>query len=90
MVGVKVLSVLLASFHTVISSNFAVFVFKLLAYFHTGSASMLSETIHSLADMLNQVTIIIIMSILLYQNVTLQRPILETSLQISMHNNNSG
>ena len=28
---------------------------KLLAYVHTGSAAMLSEAIHSLADMLNQV-----------------------------------
>ena len=36
-------------------SNFAVLVFKLMAYFHTGSASMLSEAVHSLADMINQV-----------------------------------
>ena len=33
----------------------AVFVVKLLAYFHTGSAAMLSEAIHSLVDALNQV-----------------------------------
>ena len=33
----------------------AVFVIKLLAYFHTGSAAMLSEAIHSLVDALNQV-----------------------------------
>ena len=37
-------------------SNLAVFVFKLLAYFHTGSAAMLSEAVHSLVDALNQVT----------------------------------
>ena len=36
-------------------SNVAVFVIKLLAYFHTGSAAMLSEAIHSLVDALNQV-----------------------------------
>ena len=30
-------------------------VFKLIAYLFTGSASMLSEAIHSLADLLNQV-----------------------------------
>jgi len=37
-------------------SNLAVFVFKLLAYSHTGSAAMLSEAVHSLVDALNQVT----------------------------------
>ncbi len=31
-------------------------VVKLLAYLHTGSATMLSETVHSLADMINQVS----------------------------------
>ena len=36
-------------------SNFAVLVFKVIAYLYTGSATMLSEAIHSLADMLNQV-----------------------------------
>ncbi len=36
-------------------SNFAVFVLKALAYRYSGSAAMLSETVHSLADMLNQV-----------------------------------
>ena len=36
-------------------SNFSVFVFKLFAYFYSGSATMLSEAIHSLADLLNQV-----------------------------------
>ena len=36
-------------------SNVAVFVIKLLAYFHTSSAAMLSEAIHSLVDALNQV-----------------------------------
>ena len=35
-------------------SNFAVFVFKVMATLYTGSAAMLSEAIHSLADMLNQ------------------------------------
>jgi zinc transporter 9 len=35
-------------------SNFAVLVFKTVAYLYTGSAAMLSEAIHSLADMLNQ------------------------------------
>ena len=34
----------------------AVFVVKLLAYFHTSSAAMLSEAIHSLVDALNQVS----------------------------------
>ena len=38
-----------------VHSNFAVLVFKTVAYLHTGSAAMLSEAIHSLADMLNQV-----------------------------------
>lgn len=37
-----------------IVSNFAVFVFKMVAYLHTCSAAMLSEAIHSLADLLNQ------------------------------------
>ena len=37
------------------SSNFTVFVFKLAAYFYTSSATMLSEAVHSLVDMLNQV-----------------------------------
>lgn len=37
-----------------IVSNFFVFGFKLGAYFYTGSAAMLSEAVHSLADMLNQ------------------------------------
>ncbi|XP_064405221.1 proton-coupled zinc antiporter SLC30A9, mitochondrial-like isoform X2 [Halichondria panicea] len=37
-----------------IASNFAVFVFKALAYQYSGSAAMLSEAVHSLADMLNQ------------------------------------
>lgn len=37
-------------------SNFAVMVVKLLAYLHTGSATMLSEAVHSLADMINQVS----------------------------------
>ena len=32
------------------------FVFKVIAYLYTGSAVMLSEAVHSLADMLNQVT----------------------------------
>ena len=32
------------------------FVFKLGAYFYTHSAAMLSEAIHSLADLLNQVS----------------------------------
>ncbi len=36
-------------------SNCAVFVFKVLAYLYSGSAAMLSEAVHSLADMLNQV-----------------------------------
>lgn len=39
----------------ILCSNFAVLVFKLIAYFHTGSAAMLSEAVHSLVDMLNQV-----------------------------------
>lgn len=30
-------------------------IFKLIAYIYTGSAAMLSEAIHSLADVLNQV-----------------------------------
>ena len=38
-----------------IRSNFVVMVMKWVAYVHTGSAAMLSETIHSLVDMLNQV-----------------------------------
>jgi zinc transporter 9 len=37
-----------------IISNFVVMVMKWVAYVHTGSAAMLSETIHSLVDMLNQ------------------------------------
>ena len=36
-------------------SNFAVLVFKTVAYLYTGSAAMLSEAVHSLADLLNQV-----------------------------------
>ena len=36
-------------------SNLAVMLFKFGAYLYTGSATMLSESIHSLADMLNQV-----------------------------------
>lgn len=38
-------------------SNLAVMLFKFGAYLYTGSATMLSESIHSLADMLNQVCI---------------------------------
>lgn len=41
--------------HATYGSNFGVLVIKLLAYSHTGSAAMLSEAIHSLADLLNQV-----------------------------------
>ena len=37
-----------------IAGNFFVFVCKLAAYFYTGSGAMLSEAIHSLADLLNQ------------------------------------
>lgn len=37
-----------------ICSNLAVMLFKFGAYLYTGSATMLSESIHSLADMLNQ------------------------------------
>lgn len=37
-----------------IVSNFAVLVFKVIAYLYTGSAAMLSEAVHSLVDMLNQ------------------------------------
>lgn len=37
-----------------IISNFTVMVFKFGAYLHTGSASMLSEAVHSLADFANQ------------------------------------
>ncbi|KAL9972865.1 hypothetical protein ACROYT_G019247 [Oculina patagonica] len=37
-----------------ICSNCAVMLFKFGAYLYTGSATMLSESIHSLADMLNQ------------------------------------
>ncbi|XP_065885734.1 proton-coupled zinc antiporter SLC30A9, mitochondrial-like isoform X2 [Dysidea avara] len=37
-----------------IVSNSLVFSFKLCAYFYTGSAAMLSEAVHSLADVLNQ------------------------------------
>ena len=44
-----------AEFAVLFCSNVAVFVIKLLAYFHTGSAAMLSEAIHSLVDALNQV-----------------------------------
>lgn len=36
-------------------SNTAVMMFKFGAYLYTGSATMLSESIHSLADLLNQV-----------------------------------
>lgn len=36
-------------------SNFTVMVFKFGAYLYTGSASMLSEAVHSLADFANQV-----------------------------------
>ncbi len=39
----------------IIISNATVLVFKLIAYMFTGSATMLSEAIHSLADLLNQV-----------------------------------
>lgn len=38
------------------SSNLIVTFIKFCAYFYTGSASMLSESIHSLADAANQVT----------------------------------
>ena len=38
-------------------SNFAVMMLKLLAYCHTGSATMLSEAVHSLADLINQVSV---------------------------------
>ena len=38
-----------------VNSNFVVMLMKWVAYVHTGSAAMLSETIHSLVDMLNQV-----------------------------------
>ncbi|XP_046852744.1 zinc transporter 9-like [Xenia sp. Carnegie-2017] len=37
-----------------IISNFTVMMFKFGAYFYTGSASMLSEAVHSLADFANQ------------------------------------
>ena len=49
-------------------SNTAVLIFKLIAYFYTGSAAMLSEAIHSLADILNQVmtSLLIIVSIKIY------------------------
>ena len=36
-------------------SNSLVFGFKLCAYVYTGSAALLSEAVHSLADVLNQV-----------------------------------
>ena len=38
-----------------LSSNSLVFAFKLCAYVYTGSAALLSEAVHSLADVLNQV-----------------------------------
>ena len=41
---------------------------KLISYAYTGSASMLSEAIHSLVDALNQVIIIIISFVLLINN----------------------
>ncbi|KAL5460629.1 hypothetical protein EMCRGX_G034087 [Ephydatia muelleri] len=37
-----------------VASNFAILLIKLIAYYSTGSASMLSEAIHSLVDALNQ------------------------------------
>ena len=43
-------------------SNSLVFAFKLCAYVYTGSAAILSEAIHSLADVLNQVCYLIIMT----------------------------
>ncbi len=56
------ISTLLAVFLVVsmvcVCSNLAVFVFKMLAYGHTHSAAMLSEAIHSLADLINQVNIL--------------------------------
>ena len=51
----------LSSFHMCymymfcVVSNTAVMLFKLIAYLYTGSASMLSEAVHSLVDVLNQV-----------------------------------
>lgn len=42
-------------FVDVFNSNLAVMLFKFGAYLYSGSATMLSESIHSLADMLNQV-----------------------------------
>ena len=42
-----------------VNSNFVVMLMKWVAYVHTGSAAMLSETIHSLVDMLNQVGVAI-------------------------------
>lgn len=41
--------------HFLFFSNSLVFTFKLCAYVYTGSAALLSEAIHSLADVLNQV-----------------------------------
>ena len=42
---------------------------KLISYAYTGSASMLSEAIHSLVDALNQVIIIISFVLLINNNV---------------------
>lgn len=50
---IKDLKVCLFSYH--FHSNLAVMLFKFGAYVYTGSATMLSESIHSLADLLNQV-----------------------------------
>ena len=41
-----------------VDSNLVVFLMKWMAYVYTGSAAMLSETIHSLVDMLNQVCLL--------------------------------
>ena len=39
-----------------LNSNLVVMLFKFGAYLYTGSGTMLSESVHSLADMLNQVS----------------------------------
>lgn len=53
------IQVIVSTHGFVFFSNSIVFGFKLCAYVYTGSAALLSEAVHSLADVLNQVCMLL-------------------------------